>query len=82
MLLDLFDEVLGDDDVFILESIADAKKNNEENLRVTLIITLKDNLLSISKIIKIIEVCSKVLFVVVMVMNMPTQMLGLRHILE
>ena len=75
MLLDLFDEVLGDDDVFILESIADAKKNNEENLRVTLIITLKDNLLSISRIIKIIEVCSKNLFVVVMAMNKSTQML-------
>ena len=75
MLLDLFDEVLGDDDVFILESIADAKKNNEENLRVTLIITLKDNLLSISKIIKIIEVCSKNLFVVVMAMNKSTHML-------
>ena len=75
MLLDLFDEVLGDDDVFILESIAEAKKNNEENLRVTLIITLKDNLLSISRIIKIIEVCSKNLFVVVMAMNKSTQML-------
>ena len=53
---DLADEVLGDDDVFILESIAEAKKNDEETLRVTLILTLKDNLLSISRIIKIIEV--------------------------
>lgn len=48
--------MLGDDDVFILESIAEAKKNDEENLRVTLILSLKDNLLSISRIIKIIEV--------------------------
>ena len=53
---DFSDDVLGDDDVFILESIAEAKKNDEENLRVTLILTLKDNLLSISRIIKIIEV--------------------------
>ena len=50
------DDVLGDDDVFILESIAEAKKNDEETLRVTLILSLKDNLLSISRIIKIIEV--------------------------
>jgi len=52
---DFSDDVLGDDDVFILESIAEAKKNDEENLRVTLILGLKDNLLSISRIIKIIE---------------------------
>ena len=50
------DDVLGDDDVFILESIAEAKKNDEETLRVTLILTLRDTLLSISRIIKIIEV--------------------------
>ena len=53
---DFADEELADDDVFVLESIAEAKKNDEECLRVTLIITLKDNLLSISRIIKIIEV--------------------------
>ena len=56
------DDVLGDDDVFVLESIAEAKKNDKENLRVTLIITLKDNLLSISRIIKIIEVIRTILF--------------------
>ena len=50
------DELLGDDDVFVLESIAEAEKNDQEKLRVALIITLKDSLLSISKIIKIIEV--------------------------
>ena len=55
-LSDLADDTLGDDDVFVLESIAKAKKNDEEKLRVTLIITFKDNLLSISKIIKIVEV--------------------------
>ena len=59
---DFADDVLGDDDVFILESIAEAKKNDEENLRVTLILSLKDNLLSISRIIKIIEVIEFILF--------------------
>ena len=58
---DFADDVLGDDDVFILESIAEAKKNDEENLRVTLILSLKDNLLSISRIIKIIEVIEFIL---------------------
>ena len=58
---DFADDVLGDDDVFILESIAEAKKNDEENLRVTLILSLKDNLLSISRIIKIIEVIELIL---------------------
>ena len=37
-LKDFADDVLGDDDVFILESIAEAKKNDEENLRVKLIL--------------------------------------------
>ena len=59
---DFADDVLGDDDVFILESIAEAKKNDEENLRVTLILSLKDNLLSISRIIKIIEVIEFILY--------------------
>ena len=59
---------MGDDDVFILESIAEAKKNDEENLRVTLILSLKDNLLSISRIIKIIEVIEfNVVFVFIIV---------------
>jgi hypothetical protein len=54
--LDLFDEELGDDDVFVLESIAEARQNKDDKLRVTLVFTLKDTLSSLAKIIKIIEV--------------------------
>ena len=61
---------MGDDDVFILESIAEAKKNDEENLRVTLILSLKDNLLSISRIIKIIEVIEFILLFLLFVVHL------------
>ena len=50
------DEELGDDDVFVLESIAEAKKNEEDRLRVTLVISLKDTMTSLTRILKIIEV--------------------------
>jgi hypothetical protein len=56
LITELADEDLGEDDVFILESIAEAKKNAEDKLRVTLILTLKDSLASLAKIIRIIEV--------------------------
>lgn len=52
------DEELGDDDVFVLESIAEAKKNEEDRLRVTLVISLKDTMTSLTRILKIIEVKS------------------------
>lgn len=50
------DEDLGEDDVFVLESIAEAKQNDEDKLRVTLILTLKDSTPALAKVIKIIEV--------------------------
>ena len=42
--------------MFVLESIAEAQKNEEDKLRVTLILTLKDSMTSLAKVIKIIEV--------------------------
>ncbi len=54
--LELFDEELGDDDVFVLESIAEATQRKDDKLRVTLVFTLKDTMTSLAKIIKIIEV--------------------------
>lgn len=53
---ELADEELGEDDVFVLESIAEAKKSDEDKLRVTLLLTLKDTVPSLAKIIRIIEV--------------------------
>ena len=42
--------------MFVLESIAEAQKNEEDKLRVTLILTLKDSMTALAKVIKIIEV--------------------------
>ena len=53
------DEDLEDEDVFALESIAKSNKEGDEkdnNLQITLIITLKDAMLSLSRVFKIIEV--------------------------
>ena len=50
------DEELGEDDVFVLESIAEAKKNEEDKLRVTIILTMKDSMAALAKVVKIIEV--------------------------
>ena len=55
-LSELADEDLGEDDVFVLESIAEAKKNEEDKLRVTLILSLKDSMPALTKVLKIIEV--------------------------
>ena len=55
---ELADEDLGEDDVFVLESIAEAKKNEEDKLRVTLILSLKDSMPALTKVLKIIEVSS------------------------
>merc|ERR1711963_21765 len=52
---ELADEDLGEDDVFVLESIAEAKKNDEDKLRVTLILTIKESMLALGKVVKIIE---------------------------
>jgi hypothetical protein len=51
----VFDDELGDDDVFVLESIAEASQRKDDKLRVTLVFTLKDTMVSLAKIIKIIE---------------------------
>ena len=53
---ELADEDLGEDDVFVLESIAEAKKNDEDKLRVTLILTMKESMAALGKVVKIIEV--------------------------
>ena len=45
-----------EDDVFVLESIAEAKKNDEERLRVTMLVTLRETVTSIAKILRIVEV--------------------------
>ena len=45
-----------EDDVFVLESIAEAKKNDEERLRVTIVVSLKETVASIAKIFRIVEV--------------------------
>ena len=52
---DVEDETL-EDDVFVLESIAEAKKNDEERLRVTIVASLKETVASIAKIFRIVEV--------------------------
>jgi len=52
---DVEDETL-EDDVFVLESIAEAKKNDEERLRVTIVVSLKETVASIAKIFRIVEV--------------------------
>ena len=52
---DVEDETL-EDDVFVLESIAEAKKNDEEKLRVTIVVSLKETVASIAKIFRIVEV--------------------------
>ena len=57
---ELADEDLGEDDVFVLESIAEAKKNEEDKLRVTLILSLKDSMPALTKVLKIIEVSSTI----------------------
>ena len=61
--LELADEDLGDEDVLALESISEISMISEEgggegetNLQITLIITLKDAMLSLSRVFKIIEV--------------------------
>ena len=56
ILIELADEELGEDDVFVLESIAEAKKNEEDKLRVTIILTMKDSMVALAKVVKIIEV--------------------------
>lgn len=56
LFLDLADEELNEDDVLALESIAEARRNNEEFLRISFTIALKENLMSVIQIIKIIEV--------------------------
>ena len=53
---ELADEDLGEDDVFVLESIAEAQKNEDDKLRVTLVLSLKESLPALAKVIKIIEV--------------------------
>ena len=53
---ELADEDLGEDDVFVLESIAEAKKNDEDKLRVSLILTMKESMAALGKVVKIIEV--------------------------
>ena len=55
-IIELADEELGEDDVFVLESIAEAKKNEEDKLRVTIILTMKDSMVALAKVVKIIEV--------------------------
>ncbi len=57
--LELADEELGEDDVFVLESIAEAKKSDEDKLRVTLLLTLRDTIPALAKVIRIIEVSRK-----------------------
>ena len=52
---DVEDETL-EDDVFVLESIAEAKKNDEERLRVTIVVSLKETVASIAKIFRTVEV--------------------------
>ena len=54
--IELADEDLGEDDVFVLESIAEAKKNDEDKLRVTLVLTMKECMVSLGKMMRIIEV--------------------------
>ena len=56
MIIELADEDLGEDDVFVLESIAEAKKNDEDKLRVSLILTMKESMAALGKVVKIIEV--------------------------
>ena len=53
---ELADDELGDDDVFVLESIAEAKKTDDDKLRVTLVLSLKDAMTSLARILKVIEV--------------------------
>jgi len=55
VLPELADEELGDDDVFVLESIAEAKKNEEDRLRVTLVLGLRDAGQSLAKVLKAVE---------------------------
>ena len=45
-----------EDEVFVLESIAEAKKNDEEKLRVTLLVSLRETVASITKILDTVEV--------------------------
>ena len=52
---DVEDETL-EDDVFVLESIAEAKKNDEERLRVIMVVSLLETVASIAKIFRIVEV--------------------------
>ncbi len=47
---------MGDDDVFVLESIANAQKSDEERLRVTLVLSLRDTMESLTRILKTVEV--------------------------
>lgn len=54
--LELLDEAIGDDDVFVLESIAEAQKNKENKIQVTMVISLRDGMASMARIIKVIEV--------------------------
>ena len=57
---ELADEDLGEDDVFIIETIAGARKNgksDDDKLRVTMILTLlKDSMAALNKVLKIVEV--------------------------
>ena len=55
------DEELGEDDVFVLESIAEAKKTEEDKLRVTIVLAMKDSMVALGKVVKIIEVNSFIL---------------------
>ena len=62
LITELADEDLGEDDVFIIETIAGARKNgknDDDKLRVTMILTLlKDSMAALNKILKIVEVNS------------------------
>ena len=53
---DVEDETL-EENVFVLESIAEAKKNDEERLRVTMVVSLRETVSSIANIFRIVEVC-------------------------
>ncbi len=47
---------MGDDDVFMLESIADVKRSTDDRLRVTLVLSLRETMESLDKILKMVQV--------------------------
>jgi len=56
MKIEFTDEELGDDDVFVLESIANAQESKDDKLQVTIVFTLKDTMMSLARIIRLVEV--------------------------